>query len=64
MRAFTTRVQRAAGDLAEAAGKRVTSLPGFGAVACGVAGGYELWGRGWSLLIAAGFLLAIDRRMP
>lgn len=39
-------------------------IPGLGALGCAVAGSYVLWGIGVALLVAAGFLLALDARTP
>jgi hypothetical protein len=39
-------------------------IPGLGAVGCGVAGAYVLWGLGVALLVAAGFCLLLDARTP
>lgn len=39
-------------------------IPGLAAVCCGVAGSYVLWGLGVALLVASGFLLALDARTP
>lgn len=50
-----------AGAAAEAAGRAVRSLPGLAAVGCGVTGAAIIWGTGVAFLVAAGFLLAIDR---
>ena len=61
---MTSRLRRYSGNLAEFAGRAVASLPGFAAVGCAVAGSFLLWGVGVALLVAAGFLLLIDRRMP
>lgn len=49
---------------AAAAGRAFVRLPGLAAVACAVAGTYLLAGSGWALIVAAGFLLLVDRRMP
>lgn len=50
--------------LADAAGRAVASLPGLAAFACAVAGTVMLAGTGWALIVAAAFLLLLDRRMP
>lgn len=39
-------------------------IPGLGSFGCAVAGSYLLWGLGVALLVAAGFLLALDARTP
>jgi hypothetical protein len=39
-------------------------IPGLGALGCAVAGSFVLWGVGVALLVAAGFLLALDARTP
>lgn len=55
-------IQRYVGDVAEWLGRRVSSLPGVGAVVCAVLGVYLLTGRlGWALVTAVPFLIAIDR---
>jgi hypothetical protein len=59
-----TRIRAALGYTAELAGRAVVRLPGFAALGCAVAGTWLLAGLGWSLIVAAGFLLLVDRRMP
>lgn len=59
-----TRFRQILGDAAEFSGRALVRLPGLAAVGCAVAGSYLLWGLGVALLVAAGFLLLIDRRMP
>lgn len=59
-RAGTTGMARAA-----AAGvvHAVRLVPGLAAAGCAVAGVYLLAGLGWTLLAAAGLLLALDWRL-
>ena len=44
-------------------GKSVHIVPGAGCIVCAVAGTYLIGGLGVALLVAAGLLFAIDRRM-
>jgi hypothetical protein len=48
---------------AEFAGKAVLRVPGIAGAGCGVAGAAVLWGAGWALLVAAGFLLELSREI-
>jgi cytochrome c-type biogenesis protein CcmH/NrfF len=52
------------GHLVDSVGRSVTAMPGVAGAVCGVAGAYVLWGVGVALIVAAAFLLAVDRRMP
>lgn len=57
------KLSRIPAALATIAGRSVRSLPGVGAVACGVAGANMLWGAGVALLVASGFLLVLAREL-
>ena len=50
--------------LADLAGRSLARLPGLLAFGCAVAGTFLLANLGAALLVAAGMLLLLDRRMP
>lgn len=56
-----SRSRRVALATASFLGARVKSVPGIAGAACGVVGVLTLFGGGWALIAACGFLLAIDR---
>lgn len=65
---WTARARRAVRGWSRAvlgwAARPARLIPGLGAVGCGVAGSYVLWGLGVALLVAAGFFLLLDARTP
>jgi MYXO-CTERM domain-containing protein len=58
-----SKLSRALGAAAELAGRQIRTLPGVAALGCAAAGTWHLWGWGWALLVAAGFLLVLAREV-